>query len=105
MAKSILDGYTSITKGRALENAKNLSDLVSGMKDSQYPEIIDRDDVIIRMSVLYNHALRLNDMKSIPSISDDEVETEIAKLLAAYSSLNDKINAVFKIEQYERKYQ
>ena len=105
MVQPILDSYTSITKGRALENAKNLSDLVEGMKDSEYPEIIKRDDVIIRISVLLNHALRLHDMRTISSISDEEVETEIGKLLAAYSSLNDKINAVFQIEQYERKYQ
>lgn len=105
MAKSILDGYTSITKGRALENAKNLSDLVRGMKDSKYPEIIDRDDVIIRLSVLLNHSLRLQDMRAISSISDEEVEAEIRKMLTAYSSLNDKINAVIKIEDYERKYQ
>lgn len=104
MAKSIIEGYTSITRGLALENAKNLSGLIKGLQESQLPEILDRPDVVIRINVLYNHALRLNDMLTITSITDEEVETEITRLLQAYSSLIDKINTVFKIDEYEKKY-
>ncbi|MBV1887816.1 MAG: hypothetical protein KUG51_00845 [Urechidicola sp.] len=45
-----------------------------------------------------------HDMMAITSISEEEVMTEVTRLLDAYSSVNDKINVVYKIEEYKNSF-
>lgn len=101
---SKVETYTSITKGQALESAKELSELVKKVSDSIKIDLLDRPEMKIRFNVLYNHALRLDDMSTIPSITDNEVVVEVSKLLASFSSVNDKINTIYKIDDFEKKY-
>lgn len=96
-----LQRYQSITKSEAMHNAKELSLLIEDASDTIDVHILDRPDVKMRFNVMYNHALRLNDMISITSITEDEVMTEVTRLLDAYSALNDKINVVYKIYEYK----
>lgn len=99
-----IERYTSITKSQALENANELSELVKKVSDSVKIDLLDRPDMKIRFNVLYNHALRLDDMSTITSITDEEVVKEVASILNAFSSVNDKINSIYKIEDYENQY-
>ena len=101
---SKIERYTSITKSQALENAKELSELVKKVSDSVKIDLLDRPDMKIRFNVLYNHALRLDDMSTINSITDEEVVAEVTNILNAFSSVNDKINSIYKIESYENLY-
>jgi len=93
--------YQSVTKSEAIQNARDLSLLIEDASDTIDVKLLDRPDVKIRFNVLYNHAYRLHDMLSITSISEEEVMTEVTRLLDAYSSLNDKINVVFKMDEYK----
>jgi hypothetical protein len=101
MVESKIDGYYSVTKSQALQNARELADLVKNASDTIKVEKLDRPDIKIRFNVLYNHALRLDDMSTINKISDEDVMGEVTSILDAFSSINEKINVIYKIEQYE----
>jgi hypothetical protein len=101
MVQSKINGYYSVTKSQALQNARELADLVKNASDSIKIEKLDRPDIKIRFNVLFNHALRLDDMSTINKISDDEVMNEVTSILNAFSAINEKINVIYKIEQYE----
>lgn len=96
--------YQSVTKSEAMQNARELSLLIEDASDTIDVKLLDRPDVKMRFNVLYNHAYRLHDMLSITSISEGEVMTEVTRLLDAYSSVNDKINVVYKIEEYKNSF-
>lgn len=101
MVQSKINGYYSVTKSQALQNARELADLVKNASDSIKIKKLDRPDIKIRFNVLSNHALRLDDMSTINKISDDEVMNEVTSILNAFSAINEKINVIYKIEQYE----
>lgn len=102
MLQSKIEGYYKTTKNHALENAIELANLVKNVSDTIDIKKLDRPDVKIRFNVLRNYALRLDDMSTIPSITNEEVMQEVTNLLDAYSSLNEKINTIYKIEEYEK---
>lgn len=99
-----MERYTSITKSQALENAKELSLLIKKASDSIKVEVLERPDIRIRLNVIYNHSLRLVDMSSISSITDEEVSLEVENMLMAYTSINEKINVIYKIVEYDELY-
>ena len=101
MVQSKINGYYSVTKSQALQNARELADLVKNASDSIKIKKLDRPDIKIRFNVLSNHALRLDDMSTINKISDDEVMNEVTSILNAFSAINEKINVIYKIEQFE----
>tara|TARA_R110001583_G_scaffold43690_3_gene138894 strand:+ start:1054 stop:1656 length:603 start_codon:yes stop_codon:yes gene_type:complete len=93
--------YFNVSKLEALNNAKELSDLVKIMKDSIKIDKLKEINVIARFNVLHNETLRLADMATIPSITDDEVKDEVKKILELYSALNSKINTIYKAEELQ----
>ena len=101
---SNLERYQSITKSQALENASELSLLTKNIADTIRVEVLKRPDMKIRFNVLYNHSLRLEDMASISAIKEEEVSEEVSGLLAAFSSVNDKINSIYKIMEFEEEF-
>lgn len=102
LLQSKMDGYYKTTKSEALQNAMELANLIRSASDTIKVEKLDRKDIKIRFNVLRNVALRLDDMSTIPSITYDEVMQEVTNLLEAFSSLNEKINTIYKIEEYEK---
>jgi hypothetical protein len=101
--KSKIENYSKVTRSEALQNAKELSDLVIDVSDTIDIKMLNRSDIKIRFNVLKNHVLRLNDMSTIPTITDAEVEYEVSKVLSAFSSINDKINTLIKIDGFDIK--
>jgi len=102
MIQSKINGYNKTTKSQALLNAMELAELVQNASDTIEVKKLDRPDVKIRFNVLRNYALRLDDMSTIPSITEEEVMQEVANVLDAFSALNEKINTIYKIEEYEK---
>ncbi len=82
----------------ALNNAKELSDLVKLMKDSIRIDKLKEVSVKARLNVLENETLRLMDMAEIPSISEREVAEEVTSILELYDALISKINTIYKVE-------
>lgn len=93
--------YYNITNTEALDNAKELSGLVLLMKDSIRVEKLKELNVIARLNVLYNETLRLADMATISSITDEEIKEEVVNIVEIYSSVNSKINTIFKAEELQ----
>ena len=102
MIQSKINGYNKTTKSQALLNAMELAELVENASDTIDVKKLDRPDIKIRFNVLRNHALRLDDMSTIPSISEEEVMAEVTSVLDAFSALNEKINIIYRIEAYEQ---
>jgi len=102
MIQSKINGYNKVTKSQALFNAMELAELVENASDTIEIKKLDRPDVKIRFNVLRNHALRLDDMSTISKISEKEVMAEVTSILDAFSAVNEKINIIYKIEEYER---
>ena len=88
--------YYNISVTEALNNADELEGLVKLMKDSIRIESLKKDDVIARFNVLHNETLRLADMATITSISDEEVIKEVTQILELYSAVNSKINTIYR---------
>ncbi len=94
--------YYNISTMDALTNAQELSDLVKLMRDTIRVEELDQLNVIARFNVLHNETLRLADMANIPSIKDEEVKEEVAKILEVYSAVNSKINTIYKASAIQK---
>lgn len=102
--RAMVERYQRITKSEALQNALELSELILDASDTIEVAMVDKPEVQMRFNVLYNQAYRLNDMADISSITKEEVESQVTNILDAYSSLNDKINVLYKIDQFKRQY-
>ena len=90
--------YYSITTLEALTDARELSNLVELMGDSIRVEKLKKPNIIARINVLHNEALRLADMATIPSISTKEVKEEVSNIVLIYSAINSKINTIYQAE-------
>lgn len=86
----------------ALNLSTELATSTQQLKDSLQIERFLENDVMIRINVLNNYALRLNDMASILKISDTEVNEEIQHILSAFSALNSKINNITQQETLQK---
>ncbi|MDD3723052.1 MAG: hypothetical protein PHW92_11335 [Lutibacter sp.] len=94
--------YYSITTLEALTDAKELSELVKFMKDSIRVEKLRKRNIIARINVLHNETLRLADMATIPSISEEEVKEEVGNIVSIYSAINSKINTIYQAESLQK---
>jgi len=94
----LLNQYQNINANLALLNAKELAALAKQLKDSIGVERLKIPSVKIRLNVLHNETLRLADMSTIPSITEEEVIEENSNILNAYSALNLKINNIVNQE-------
>ncbi|MGI9530370.1 hypothetical protein [Lutimonas sp.] len=90
--KDLINQYQEITVSEALLNSVELSVLAQQLKDSIRVEKLNIPEVKIRLNVLYSETLRLADMSSIPTITQESVEEETNNMIDAFSALNLKIN-------------
>ena len=93
--------YYSISTTEAIDYAEELSGLLQLMKDSVRVEKLKGLNVTARFNVLHNEALRLSDMATISSISNEEIKEEVFKIVEIYSALNSKINTIYKAEELQ----
>jgi len=75
-----------------LYNAKDLVKLTESLKDSIPLENLNNPAMKIRINVLHNEALRLQDMADIKVITDKEILEERQKIYDAFSAINYKLN-------------
>ena len=88
--------YYNISTTEALDYAEELTDLVKIMKDTIRVDKLKDKSVVARINVLHNEALRLNDMSTISTISNEEINQEGTNIVEIYSALNSKINTIYK---------
>lgn len=90
--KELITQYQQISMTEALLNSVELSILAQQLKDSIRVEELNIPEVKIRLNVLHSESLRLADMSTIPTITEQEVAIENNNLINAFSALNLKIN-------------
>jgi len=90
--EDLINQYQEITVSEALLNSVELSVLAKQLKDSIRVEKLNIPEVKIRLNVLYSETLRLADMSSIPTITEESVKQENNNMINAFSALNLKIN-------------
>lgn len=88
--------FYNITISEALTKSEELEGLVKLMKDTIRVPLLDKPNVIARFNVLHNETMRLADMATISSITEDEVVYEVNQILDVYASVNSKINTIYK---------
>ena len=93
--------YYNISNSEALNYAEELSELVQLMKDTVRVEKLKELNITARFNVLHNEALRLADMATIPSITNEEVKEEVLKIVEVFSAVNQKINTIYKAEELQ----
>ena len=94
----LIHQYQNISTNDALLNAKDLSVLAQQLKDSIRIEKLSIPSVKIRLNVLHNESLRLDDMSTINHINEQEVNQETENIINAYSALNLKLNNIINQE-------
>ncbi|WP_218598252.1 hypothetical protein [Polaribacter sp. NJDZ03] len=98
---SFLKKFDKVSPNEALSNALELRDLVISLKDSVKPEIFDTPPFQTRINVLHNEVLRLADLTFIPAITPEEVNLQVDKTIAAFSTVNSKINSILAKKRFE----
>ncbi|TDQ21931.1 hypothetical protein [Tenacibaculum caenipelagi] len=96
-----LQELKNTTPTEALNNALELKVLTKQLKDSLNIEVLKTPAFKARINVFENETLRLADMTFIPSITADEVNSEVEKIMMIFGSVNDKINTVYAKEKFD----
>jgi hypothetical protein len=91
---NFIEQYASISPNEALNNSRELNSLTKSLNDSLKPTFLKSDAFNARVNFMYNETLRLYDMSSISAIKTEEVNSQVEKVLHAYSSINSKINTI-----------
>lgn len=91
--------YQEIALSDALLNSAELSEMAKQLKDSIRVESLKIPSVKMRLNVLHSETMRLADMATIPTISEDAVVTENNNVIQAFSALNLKINTINSMEK------
>lgn len=91
--------YQEIALSDALLNSAELSEMAKQLKDSIRVESLKIPSIKMRLNVLHSETMRLADMATIPTISEDAVVTENNNVIQAFSALNLKINTINSMEK------
>lgn len=99
--EKILDRFYHSNPEEIKLNTTDLNEVLVRLKDSITIEKINRPDVKARFNILYNESLRLLDMSSISTISQDEINHKVENIIDAYESIITKINQVYLMNANE----
>ncbi len=94
--------YYNISVTDALAKANELSVATQQLTDSIRVERFERPDLKIRLNILNNSALRLNDLSQINEVETEEIKTEVRNLVGVFSSINTKLNTIVINENLEK---
>ena len=98
---SFIKKFEKVSPNEALSNALELRDLVVSLKDSIKPTLFNTPSFQTRVDVLHNEVLRLADLTFIPAITSKDVNLQIDRTIAAFSSVNSKINSLLSRKRFE----
>ncbi len=100
-----MQSMAQATTGQVLIEAQEVRFAVQKIRDSLKNSILQRTDVKAYLNILWNNALRLEDMKDIPAVTGEEVKEQAQKILMLYEALVEKINSVSHIRRWEAEMQ
>lgn len=96
-----LKRFKNVSTKEALSNAEELEGLVATLKKEEKPVLFTIAPFQARLNILHNEALRLSDMRNIPSITVDEVAEQIKKIIHSFSAVHSKINTILSKKRFE----
>lgn len=96
-----LERFKKVSANEVLSNALELESLVKSLRDSVKPQLFDIPSFNARINILHNETLRLSDMTFIPAIKAEEVNTQTAKIISAFSAVNAKVNTILSKKRFE----
>ena len=95
----LISQYQEIPMSNALLNSKELEELARQLRDSIRIERLDIPAIKMRLNVLHSETMRLADMATIPTITEEAVTEENNNVIEAFSALNLKINNMSSVEK------
>lgn len=90
------------TPNEVLSISDELVEHVSNMRDSVTVAAMDEKGMRSRMNALYNQSLRLQEMKTIPSITIPEIKKQTQGLFVIFRMIDRKINAIYRKQEFEQ---
>lgn len=99
--ENFLERFQKVSPKEVLSNALELQGLTESLKDSVKPPLFDNPSFATRVNIFYNETLRLSDMTAIPSIKAEEVNVQTEKVIAAFSTINSKVNSILSKKRFE----
>ncbi|OSY88742.1 hypothetical protein WH52_03445 [Tenacibaculum holothuriorum] len=94
--------YEKISPSKALSNVLELKDITKKFKDTIRVNDLKTRAFRARLNVFNNEVLRLADMSYIGVISAKQINEQVAKVNLIYSSINDKVNAVYAKKEFDK---
>lgn len=99
--KNFFGRFKKASPKEVLSNSLELRDLIKAFKESPKLILFENPSFETRVDILYNESLRLADMNTIPAITANEVNTQIDKIINAFSAVIAKINTTFSKKKFE----
>lgn len=98
---TFIDRYKAISPEDAINNSRELNIIAKSLNDSIKPKVLETPAFNARLNLLLNETLRLFDMSTIAAIKSEETDSQVAKVLHAFSSVNSKINTIVKQKELD----
>lgn len=99
---SFIGKFENTSPSKALANILDLKDISKKFKDTIRVNDLKTSAFRARLNVFNNEVLRLADMSYIGAITAEEVNEQVGKIVLIYSSINDKINAVYAKKEFDK---
>ena len=98
---NFLNQFIKTTASEALSNAKELNTLALQLKDSIKIDQLKTPALKVRLNVLQNETMRLEDMVDISNLKNTAVEEQLKKIMAAFNATNAKLNNMIIQQELE----
>ncbi len=98
---ALLKVLKTSTPNELLYTADDFVKDIKLMKDSIPVESLKKPGMRARINGMYNQALRLKEMSTIPAITVDEVVKQTVGLYAIFNMITTKVNAIYDQENFE----
>ncbi len=100
--EQLISEFYDITTDQALQKSTELSQATQQLRDSVRVDRFLQPDLQMRLNVMNNIALRLNDMNAIAKINPREISEEVGNLMQLFSSINRRLNNIVRQEALEK---
>ena len=103
--EALISEFYNISTDQALQKSKELAEATQALRDSVRVDRFLQPDLQMRLNVINNIALRINDMSSISQIEPQEISDEVGNLMQLFSSINRRLNNITRQQALEEELQ
>ena len=100
--EALISEFYNISTDQALQKSSELAEATQQLRDSVRVERFLQPDLQMRLNVMNNIALRINDMNDISQIDPKEISDEVGNLMQLFSSINRRLNNIVRREALEK---